>query len=152
MTEIKWAKSAATGNEVKIVAIVNYAAIVLDYETKTLDFVTRITNSHTLELLPDTFLAVATSGKTPQNGIEIYDMKGKSPEFFQMGSPEPTQKITGFPAVHGSLFDPHSQKLWAAGNHKSPESNEGPSRPILKSYAFNGCTAEPLLLRLNNGM
>lgn len=141
VTEIKWAKPAATGDKVKIVAIVNSAAIVLDYADSKLDFVTRITNSHTLELLPDNFLAVATSGKTQNDGIAIYDMKAYEPGFFQLSSPEPVQNITGFPAVHGLVFDPHSHKLWAAGNDKSPDGNEGPSRSFLKAYAFNDSTA-----------
>jgi len=149
VTEVKWGLPEALDGKEKIVAIVNYAAIVLDVEHKTLDFVAEIESSHTLALLPGGFLAVATSDKTQNDGIDIYDIVAYSSS--QSSSPKPVQRITGFPAIHGLVFDRHSQKLWAAGNDLSPADNGNPSTPVLKAFAFMGRTVDSAQYPIERG-
>lgn len=137
MTEVKWA-----ANGTKIVAVVGYAAIVLNYAPENpeldqrIDFAICVADTHTLELLPDDFLAVATSGSKQSDGFKIYDLRISQP-LLDEPSPRPVQTIRGFPAVHGLLWDETSRKLWAIGNDKSPAGTEGPSQGVLRGYAFN---------------
>lgn len=137
VTEVKWAV-----NGTKILAVVGYSAIILNYAPDNpaldqhIDFATCVNDTHTLELLPDDFLAVATTGKTPRDGIEIYDLHISKPRLDDP-HPLPVQTIRAFPAVHGLLWDGISRNLWAVGNDKSPAGNEGPSQGLLRGYVFN---------------
>lgn len=137
ITEVKWA-----ANGTKILAVVGNAAIVLNYAPNNpeLDrhivFAIHVKDTHTLELLPNDYLAVATTGSSHWDGIEIYDLQTSKPKIDEPG-PRPVQTIRGFPAVHGILWDEKSQKLWAVGNDKSPGGEEGPSQGLLRGYAFN---------------
>ncbi|KAM0342909.1 hypothetical protein ACHAPU_009113 [Fusarium lateritium] len=112
-----------------MVAIVGYAAIVFDTPSPSNDYMPRIRfaicvkDSHTLELLPEDFVAVATTGKTQTDGIHIYDLRTSAPTI-DRPKPPPAQVIEGFPAVHGLLWDEKARKLRAIGNDKSPEGDE----------------------------
>ncbi|KAF4993382.1 hypothetical protein FGRMN_6532 [Fusarium graminum] len=136
ITEIK---RAAGGN--KIVAIVGDAAIVFDTPSLSNDFVPRIhfaicvKHSHTVELLPNDFLAVATSGKTQSDGIHVYDLRTSAPAV-DRPKPPPAQVIEGFPAVHGLLWDEKATVLRAIGNDKAPEGDEL-SQGLLRSFTFD---------------
>jgi hypothetical protein len=141
VTELKWARSSTGGNKVKIIAIVNCAAIVLDYEEKTLDFIAPVTYSHTLELLPHGYLAIATTGSTQKDGIEIYDTKLYDPGDDVTSMPKPVQIIENFPVIHGLVFDHHSGILWAAGNNEAPDTKQGSSQPVLRAYAMKNIMA-----------
>lgn len=139
MDSITEAKRVSNGS--KVVAIVgNAAAMIFDvpsasnHDTPTIRFAICVKNTHTLELLPDDFPAVATTGKAQSDGIEIYDLRTSTP---LAGGPDPipVQAIQGFPAVHGLLWDEKDQTLWAVGNDKSPEGDER-SQGILRGLSF----------------
>ena len=137
VTEVKWAKGGT-----RIVAIVNNAAIIIthapgDDKDKQVEFAVCITSSHTVELLPDGFLAVATTGKSPKDGIEVYDIDQFELKKQLGSSPCALQIITGFPAVHGLLWDEAEEKLWAVGNDVAPDGSEGSSQSLLRAYPFN---------------
>ena len=136
VTEVKWA-----ANGTKILAVVGNAAIILNYAPDNpvldqhIEFAICVHHTHTLELLPDDFVAVATTGKTPLDGIKIYDLNISKP-MLDEPDPRPVQTIRDFPAVHGLLWDGISKKLWAVGNDKSPAGEEGPSQGLLRGYEF----------------
>lgn len=137
VTEVKWA-----ANGTKILAVVGNAAIILNYAPgnpgldQQIDFAICVHHTHTMELLPDDFVAVATTGSTRLDGIKIYDLNISEPRLDEP-DPRPVQTIRAFPAVHGLLWDAISKKLWAVGNDKPPAGNEGPSQGLLRGYAFN---------------
>jgi hypothetical protein len=136
ITEVKW-----VANGTKILAVVGNAAVVLNYAPndpnldKRVVFAIHVKHTHTLELLPNDYLAVATTGSSYWDGIEIYDLQTSKPRLGEPG-PRPVQTIRGFPAVHGLLWDETSQKLWAVGNDKNPGGEE-PSQALLRGYSFN---------------
>ncbi|KAL6906776.1 hypothetical protein GGI43DRAFT_431076 [Trichoderma evansii] len=71
-------------------------------------------SSHSLELLPDNLLAIATSGQSQSDGIVIYNMSlGLSP------NPTPIQRITQLPDIHALVWEKKTQVLWAAGTNSS---------------------------------
>ncbi|KAH0421234.1 hypothetical protein CcaCcLH18_13554 [Colletotrichum camelliae] len=135
ITEVK-----RVANGSKVAAIVGNAAMIFDvpsasnHNTHTIRFAICVKDTHTLELLPNDFLAVATTGKTQSDGIEIYDLRTSAP-LVDRPDPTPVQTIQGFPAVHGLLWDETDQKLWAVGNDKSPKGDER-SQGILRGFSF----------------
>ncbi|KAF5672292.1 WD40 YVTN repeat-like-containing protein [Fusarium heterosporum] len=146
ITEIK---RAASGS--KIVAIVGSAVIVFDTPSLSHTFLPRIRfaicvkQSHTVELLPNDFLAVATSGQTQSDGIHVYDLRTSAPAA-DRPEPPPAQVIEGFPAVHGLLWDEKARILWAIGNDKAPEVDE-PSQGLLRSFSFDLNSDRKTILR-----
>ncbi|KAK2738854.1 hypothetical protein CKAH01_18735 [Colletotrichum kahawae] len=135
ITEVK-----RVANGSMVVAIVGNAAMIFDvpsasnHNTHTIRFAICVENTHTLELLPNDFLAVATTGQTQSDGIEIYDLRTSTP-LAGGPDPNPVQTIQGFPAVHGLLWDETDQKLWAVGNDKAPKGDER-SQGILRGFSF----------------
>ncbi|KAL6922721.1 hypothetical protein FSST1_006747 [Fusarium sambucinum] len=135
ITEIK---RAAGGD--KVVAIVGDAIIVFDMPSSANGFLPKVrfascvNSSHTAELLPDDFLALATSGNTQSDGLYIFDLRTSAPTV-DVPDPRPVQIINGFPAVHGLLWDEAATKLWAVGNDRAPEGDK-PSQGLLRGFNF----------------
>ncbi|KAI6758480.1 hypothetical protein HG530_010720 [Fusarium avenaceum] len=150
ITEVK---QVANGS--KVVAIIGNAAMVFDvpsasnHYTPLISFAICVTSTHTLELLPNDFLAVATSGSAQSDGIEIYDLRTSAPAV-DRPDPPPVQIIRGFPAVHGLLWDEKDRKLWAVGNDKSPEGDER-SRGVLRGFSFAPSSDRKTILQASEG-
>lgn len=146
-------KQVANGS--KVVAIIGNAAMVFDvpsasnHYTPLIRFAICVTYTHTLELLPNDFLAVATSGGAQSDGIEIYDLRTSAPAV-DRPDPPPVQIIQGFPAVHGLLWDEKDRKLWAVGNDKSPVGDEH-SRGVLRGFSFAPSSDRKTVLQASEG-
>lgn len=134
----------------KIAALYGEAAIVINHTPDNKESDKKIVwgictkdildNSHTLEALPEDWLAIATTGQDPNtDGLWIYDTS-----FGFTDSPEPKQKITGLPAVHGMIWDEELQVLWAVGTDKAANGHE-PAYGLLNGYKFTSMSGvEPL--------
>lgn len=128
-----------TGDENAIVAIIGRAAIVIGYHG---EFDRRVlfavclsgllANAHTVEMLPDELMAVATSGQTSNDGIYIYvwgDGVASDPRLIQT--------LPGVRAIHGMVWDRESQKLWAAGTTDAADGSGGIAYSVVQGYAYN---------------
>lgn len=131
--EVKWAENGQS-----VLAIYGYGAIIINHhpgraDDKQITFGVCLNrdgmeNSHTVELLPDGKVAIATTTSELTGNIKIFNRWGSQP-FSQ-----PTQTLDGIPAVHALLWEPDNNLLWAAGNDRSPLAQGSTS--ILNSYTY----------------
>ncbi|CAI7669048.1 unnamed protein product [Penicillium bialowiezense] len=140
-TEVKFAR-----NGTLIAAIYANAAVVIHREPgdKTMDkkvlFATctndLLGNAHTVEVLPGNKLAVATSGKTSDDGFLVFNMSSPLSD-----SPKVLQQIKGLRAVHGLIWDEHAQMLWANGLNEAPDGGAThPAQAVLQGYYYDKST------------
>jgi len=124
-TEVKWVAEREW-----ILAIYGNAAIIVNYSDKQLVFAVCLNdNSHSLELVPDDKLALATTSHTLQGSIKIFDCA--------QNNSLPIQELHLLPACHALVWDEHDQTLWAVGNDKPPSGNYGKSYGILNGYQYD---------------
>lgn len=93
-----------------------------------------MSNSHTVEMLPDNMLALATTGQTMDDGIWIFN--ASIPQKYGDVHPDILQKIRRFPAIHGMVWDQEGQRLWAAGTEKAADGSMGKAYSMVNSYAW----------------
>ncbi|OAA37821.1 hypothetical protein NOR_06898 [Metarhizium rileyi] len=135
--EAKWANG---GNS--IITVFNGAALMINHTPgkagdKKITFGTCVNrgtlgNTHSLELVPDNKIAIATASHTYKENIQIFDLGiGLNP------FANPIQKLDSIPAVHGLVWDKQANLLWAAGNNHPP-TGKTPSSSALNAYAYKG--------------
>lgn len=131
-TEAKW---AAGGK--KITAILGSAAVVIDYPSKRVLFgACNNTSMHSLEMLPHDKLAVATTGKTKDDGVWVYDTRQKVAD-------RPVQKMTGLLSAHALQWDQSGGTLWAAGTDTWPQTGRTVHGRLV-GYAYDKSSSQPL--------
>lgn len=99
-----------------------------------------LTHSHSLELLPNNLLAIATSGQDQEDGIVVYNMSlGLLP------NPTPIQHISHIPDIHALVWEKKTQILWAAGTNHSIDLTD-PATGLINGYLFqtHSSTDHPL--------
>ncbi|KAK2601834.1 hypothetical protein QQS21_004617 [Conoideocrella luteorostrata] len=130
--ENKWAHRGDS-----VLAIHGYAAVIINHHPgqdsdKAVTFGICLNrddmdNSHTVELVGDGKLAVATTTDEMTGSIKIFDIHNtKGP------LDPPIQQLDGIPATHALVWDAHNSVLWAAGNDRSPIQDGSTS--ILNAY------------------
>lgn len=132
--ENKWANNGQS-----VVAIYGYAAVVINHHPglasdKAVTFGVCLNrdgmdNTHTVELLPDGKIAIATTGTSQTGSIKIFNLNGA-----QGPLAAPIQQLDGIPAAHSLLWDAQRSVLWAAGNDISAVAPG--SRSILNAYTY----------------
>ncbi|OAQ64961.1 hypothetical protein VFPPC_06140 [Pochonia chlamydosporia 170] len=137
-TEVKF---AAQGS--KVLAIIGHSALIINYapgrhKDKSLEYGVclegNLGNAHTLELLPDNVLAIATTGQQSDAGVWIYDSASKADD------PSPIQKVTGVRAIHGMLWDNEHRTLWVAGTTDAADGTGGTAYGIIQGYEYRNKT------------
>lgn len=146
-TEVKF---AAGGD--KIVAIIGYSAVVINRDDKSVQFAVclsgDLSHAHTLELLPDDLLAIATTGQTPNDGVWIYDASK------MVEHPTPIHQLPGIRAIHGLVWEQEHQMLWAAGNTNAVNGNET-AYGIIQGYQYDNntkCLCEAISFKMCSAM
>ncbi|KAK2601904.1 hypothetical protein QQS21_004495 [Conoideocrella luteorostrata] len=139
-TENKWANNGDS-----VVAIHGFAAIVINHHPgrptdKAITFGVcldrdNMDNTHSVELLPDGKIAIATTSFDMTGNIKIFDLRAKSP------FAPPIQQLDGIPAVHALVWDARASVLWAAGNDRSPLVQG--SRSTLNAYRYRYRSFQP---------
>lgn len=119
-----------------MLAIYGNAAIIVNYapenplsDKQLLFAVCLDRNSHSLELVPDDKLAIATTSQGLQGSIKIFDCA--------QNNPSPVQELHLLPVCHALVWDQHDQTLWAVGNDKPPNGDDGKSYSILNGYQYD---------------
>lgn len=133
--EAKWTNGGSS-----IITIYNFAALMINYapgdpSDKQITFGVclnwdNMTNTHSLELVPDGKLAIATTSPYEDGNIKIFDVAaGLQPNV------NPIQELSLLPAVHGLVWDATASLLWAVGSDNDPEGTD-PSSSALHAYQY----------------
>lgn len=95
--------------------------------------------SRTAEPLPNSRMAIATSGQNPWDGILLFDSQVSLNDYeAQGGAPYQMQNVTRFPAVRAMIWDDQGQTLWAAGTDAGEDGlGDKFSNLTLKGYPFD---------------
>ncbi|KAG6005310.1 hypothetical protein E4U21_000285 [Claviceps maximensis] len=130
----KWANNGES-----VVAIHGFAAIIINYHPgrdtdKAVSFGIclnrdNMENTHSVEMLLDGKIAIATTSNEMTGNIKIFDINQSK----DVGA-APIQQLDGIPAVHALLWDNQGRVLWAAGNDRSPLVKGSTS--ILNAYNY----------------
>lgn len=134
--EAKWANGGSS-----VIAVYNYAALVInhlpgDALDKKITFGVCLdgadmANTHSLELVPDGKLAVATTSDDYHANIKIFNVSsGIQPDS------NPAQHLSLLPAVHSLVWDQTERLLWAVGS-TNPPNGTAPSKSTLRAYKYS---------------
>lgn len=140
--EAKWANGGKS-----ILTIYNGAALMINHlpgdpQDKKITFGTCVNrgnlgNTHSLELVPDNKIAIATTSEGYQENVQIFDLgRGLQP------TANPIEKLDFIPAVHGLVWDHQASLLWAVGSN-NPPAGKKPSSSALNAYAYKGGKFQP---------
>ncbi|OAQ72692.1 hypothetical protein VFPPC_00597 [Pochonia chlamydosporia 170] len=134
--EVKWANGGKS-----ILTIFNGAALMINYlpgnaQDKKIKFGTCVNrgdlgNTHSLELVPNNKIAIATTSDRLDGNIQVFDI-GRGLQAFG----NPVEKLDRIPGVHGLVWDKQSNMLWASGSDLAPNGKQ-PSASTLNAYAYN---------------
>lgn len=135
--EVKWADGGRA-----VLTVFNGAALLISHlpgnpQDKKIKFGTCVNrgtlgNTHSLELVPDNKIAIATAYHGYTENIQLFDIgRGLQP------NAAPVEKLDTLPAVHGLVWDQKASMLWAVGNDHDPE-GKTPSAAFLYGYAYKG--------------
>ena len=133
--ESKWADGGHS-----VITIYNFAALVINHAPGTaadkqvtfgvcLNWA-NMTNTHSLELVPDGKLAVATTSDSEDSNIKVFPLSAG----LQAEGP-PVQQLSQIPAVHGLVWDEYASMLWAVGSNGAPDGSVQ-SSPALNAYKY----------------
>ncbi|EFY95207.1 hypothetical protein X797_011693 [Metarhizium robertsii] len=135
--EAKWANGGKS-----VLTVFNGAALIINHlpgspHDKKITFGTCINrgtlgNTHSLELVPDNKIAIATASDIYTENIQIFDI-GRGLQ----ANANPVEKLDSTPAVHGLVWDKQANLLWAVGNNRPP-AGKTPSSSALNAYAYKG--------------
>ncbi|OAA57672.1 WD40/YVTN repeat-like-containing domain protein [Cordyceps fumosorosea ARSEF 2679] len=90
-------------------------------------------NTHSLELVPDGKLAVATTTSQMDATIHVFNVSAGL-----QADPQPVQSLDKLPGVHGLVWDDRASLLWGSGSSSDP-SGATPgvsSAPTLNGYRY----------------
>lgn len=134
--EAKWANGGQS-----VIAVYNAAALMINRmpgsdQDKLVTFgvcVNRddMTNTHSLELVPDGKLAIATATANTQATIKVFSLSAGL-----NATSLPDQELNLLPAVHSLVWDQTGSLLWGAGSTSDPSLNGTPSNPALNAYRY----------------
>ncbi|KAM3560611.1 hypothetical protein ARSEF4850_003579 [Beauveria asiatica] len=137
--EAKWANSGGS-----VLSIYNAAALLINHapggadgdQDKRVTFGVCLdrdgmTNTHSLELVPDGQLAVATTNPSAAAGsIVVFNVSAGL-----QANAAPAQSLNGLPATHGLVWDEVAGLLWGVGSSADP-SGALPAAPALAGYRY----------------
>ncbi|KAF1734403.1 hypothetical protein CRV24_005941 [Beauveria bassiana] len=137
--EAKWANSGRS-----VLSIYNAAALIINHapgggdgdgQDKRVTFGVCLdrdgmTNTHSLELVPDGQLAIATTNPGAAGSIVVFNVSAGL-----QANAAPAQSLNGLPAAHGLVWDEAARLLWGVGNSADP-SGALPAAPALAGYRY----------------
>ncbi|KAJ4155657.1 hypothetical protein LMH87_000893 [Akanthomyces muscarius] len=89
------------------------------------------TNTHSLELVPDGQVAIATTTSSTEATIQVFNVSAGLTT-----DPSPVQSLNLLPAVHALVWDEQGGLLWGAGSSADPTGASGSSAPALNGYRY----------------
>ncbi|KAM3510482.1 hypothetical protein MY11210_005884 [Beauveria gryllotalpidicola] len=89
-----------------------------------------MTNTHSLELVPDGQLAIATTKPSAAGGILVFNVSAGL-----QANAAPAQSLDGLPAAHGLVWDEAASLLWGMGSSADP-SGALSAVPALAGYRY----------------
>lgn len=160
--ESKWANGGRS-----VISIYNAAAIMINHmpgsdQDKLVTFGVCLnwddmTNTHSLELVPDGKLAIATTTPSLDATIKVFDLASG------LGAnSQPVQALNLLPAVHSLVWDDQASLLWGAGSSADPSGSAASASALMAykysrgsfqtqpTYAYNISTATLLGTEWNN--
>lgn len=88
-------------------------------------------NTHSLELVPDGRVAIATTTPAMDATIQVFNLSTGL-----QADAAPLQSLNMLPAVHALVWDEHGSLLWGAGSSADPTGVAGSSAPALNGYKY----------------
>ncbi|OAA37948.1 hypothetical protein BBO_07328 [Beauveria brongniartii RCEF 3172] len=136
LPEAKWANFGQS-----VLSIYNAAALLINHapgggQDKRVTFGVCLnrdgmTNTHSLELVPDGQLAVATTNPSAAAAsIVVFNVSAGL-----QANAAPAQSLNGLPAAHGLVWDEAARLLWGVGSSADP-SGALPAAPALAGYRY----------------
>lgn len=140
--EAKWANDGSS-----VITIYNFAALMINHlpgdpRDKQITFGVCLNwngmeNTHSLEVVPDGKIAIATTCESNTANIKIFDLASGL-----QAQSNPVEALNFLPAVHGLVWDQKDSLLWAVGSYNSPDGT-AESRSALHAYKYAGGVFQP---------